>query len=82
MEEITLDYLENLASNLPVEEQKRLVERLETRLTATPAATSAGKQLRSLRGLWQGKFPADLDVEAEIRAIRDEWKQELEEFGS
>ena len=32
----------------------------------------------SLRGIWKGKFPDDLDVPVLIRDIRDEWKEELE----
>jgi hypothetical protein len=81
MAEITLEYVESLATQLPVAEQKQLIEHLESRLQAAESATGGGKQLRSLRGIWRGKFPEDLDVEKEIRAIRDEWKQDFEEFG-
>lgn len=78
MAEITLDYIEELAVKLPAEEQKQLIERLARHLAET-ANPAGGKPLRSLRGVWQGKFPADLDIEKEIRAIRDEWKQDFGE---
>ncbi len=80
MAELTLDYIEGLAVKLPAEEQQQLIERLARHLAATPIPAS-GKQLRSLRGVWQGKFPDDLDIEKEIRAIRDEWKQDFEQEG-
>ena len=33
----------------------------------------------NLRGSWKGKFPDELDVEAEIREIRDEWKKKFDQ---
>ena len=80
MAEVTLDYIEGLAVTLSAEEQKQLIERLTRRLATAPAPTG-NKPLRSLRGNWQGKFPEDLDIEKEIRAIRDEWKQDFQEEG-
>ena len=82
MAEITLEYVESLAAQLPATEQKQLIEHLASRLQAAEPLVNSGKQLRSLRGIWQGKFPEDLDIEKEIRAIRDEWKQDFEEFNS
>jgi hypothetical protein len=76
--EITLEYVENLATKLPAEDQKLLIERLENKLEAPEKA--GGKQLRSLRGIWQGKVSEDFDVEAALREIRQEWMSELEEF--
>lgn len=82
MAEITVDYIEGLAVKLPAEEQKQLIERLSRHLAGAPTSAGGGGQpLRSLRGVWQGKLPDDLDVEKEIRAIRDEWKQDFEEEG-
>lgn len=81
MAEITLDYITDLAIKLSVVEQKQLIERIKIHLAASQVEPENGKQLRSLRGIWQGKFPDDLDIEKEIRAIRDEWKQEFEEEG-
>ena len=76
MEEITLETVEQMVDRLSVEEQKQLVAHIETQLQKTPAQA---KPLRSLRGIWQGKVSEKHDVIADIRAIRDEWKEELEE---
>ena len=34
------------------------------------------KELKSLRGLWQGAFPEDYDLNATLREIRGEWEKE------
>lgn len=80
MAEVTLAYVESLATLLPAAEQRQLIEHLESRLQAARPVAHSGKQLRSLRGIWQGKFPEDVDIEKEIRAIRDQWKEDFEEF--
>lgn len=77
MEETTLETVEQMADQLSVEEQKQLVTHIETRLHQ---AAAQAKPLHSLRGIWQGKVSEEHDVIADIRAIRDEWKSELEEF--
>lgn len=77
MEEITLETVEQMADQLSTEEQKQLVAHLETQLQKTGAQA---KPLRSLRGIWQGKVSEEHDVIADLRAIRDEWKEELEEL--
>ena len=73
----TLAEVEQLASQLPAEEQRSLVERLKLRLTSP--ATANGP--RSLRGIWKGKVPEDFDVEAAIREIRTQWHEDLEDLG-
>lgn len=100
MTEITLDYVTDLAIELPAVEQQQLIERLKLRLASTESAPKNGLQQRTrvglnevlsgvelerkprdLYGIWQGKFPADLDLEKELYEIRHEWEKELEEFG-
>jgi hypothetical protein len=34
----------------------------------------------SLRGSWAKYFPKDFDLDAELRKIRKEWEQEMEEI--
>lgn len=100
MAEITLDYVTDLAIELPAVEQQQLIERLKLRLASTANVPKNGLQQkvqiglsgemsgaelerkpRDLYGIWQGKFPADLDLEKELYEIRHEWEKELEEFG-
>ena len=76
MEAVTLEYAEQIVEQLSPEEQKQLVAQVETRLQA---AQPNGQPLRSLRGIWQGTVSEEHDVIADIRAIRDEWKEELKE---
>ena len=79
---ITLDYVEALAFQLSAEEQQLLAEHL-TSQTKNGSAKNRVEPLREdLYGLWRGKFPDDLDIEKGIREIRDEWKKELEEYGT
>lgn len=81
MQEVTLEQIEQFVSQLSTNDQYKIFLRLKNRLQQTPPPVEVSSQLKSLRGIWAGKFPEDLDVMASIREIRDEWKQELEEFG-
>lgn len=81
MQEITLEQIEQLVNQLSINDQHYLLLRLETRLQQPAAPIEQSNQPQSLRGIWAGKFPDDFDVMAAIREIRDEWKEELEEFG-
>lgn len=72
-----LEKVTEMADKLSPPEQLRLVEHLARRLRTKALET---KKLHSLRGSWKGKFPEDIDVEADIREIRDEWKKELDEL--
>ncbi len=56
-----------LIERLTLHEQAALVERLARRLAQGIAST--GKP-QSLRGVWKGKFPPDLDLDAELAEIR------------
>lgn len=75
MATVTLEQITQLAVQLPALDQRKLIAYLEDRLTAPVA----DKKPQSLYGIWKGHFPEDLDVEAAIREIRDEWKKELDE---
>ena len=66
-----------LADKLSPSEKIKLVKYLAISLEKT---TFEKKKTQSLRGSWKGKFPEDFDVESAIREIRDEWKEELDEF--
>ncbi len=72
-----LETVTEMADRLSPSEQLRLVEHLAKRLQTRKIET---KKPIDLYGSWRGKFPEDIDVEADIREIRDEWKKELDEF--
>ena len=72
-----LEKVTEMADRLSPDEQLRLVEHLARRLQTKRIEK---KKPQSLRGIWKGKIPEDIDVEAEIREIRDEWKKELKEL--
>lgn len=72
-----LEKVTQMAERLSPPEQLQLVEHLAKRLRTQ---TLGAKKPQSLRGSWKGKFPEDIDVEADIREIRDEWKKELDEL--
>lgn len=75
MSEVTFEQVTHLADQLPAQDLHKLIAYLEHRL----AASAANKQPQSLYGIWKGYFPDDLDIEADIREIRDEWKEDLED---
>lgn len=75
MSEVTFEQVTQLADQLPAHEQRKLIAYLTRRL----AAPTTNRQPESLYGIWKGYFPEDLDIEAEIREIRDEWKKDLED---
>ncbi len=72
-----LEKVTQMADRLSPLEQLQLVEHLAKRLRTR---TFEAKKPINLYGSWRGKFPEDIDVEADIREIRDEWKKELDEL--
>jgi hypothetical protein len=77
MTTITIDEVRRLAKQLPQAEQLRLAEELtrEFGQQQQPPRTP-----RDLRGTWAGKFPDDIDVEADIRDFRDAWKRKFDDL--
>ncbi len=73
-ETLTWQEVNRLIERLTLHEQAVLVERLARRLAQGIAPT--GKP-QSLRGVWKGKFPPDLDLDAELAEIRAAWQKEL-----
>jgi len=70
-----LQQIEGLLPSLSAEEKKRLRARLEADLGAvTPAAR------RSLRGIFKDKVPSDVDVDAALKEVREEWLGEVEDI--
>lgn len=82
MNTASLETITHLAEQLPPEEQLQLVARIAEHLRQSQsAAAKTKKQPQDLYGAWRGKFPEDLDIEAELAEIRGEWLKELDEFG-
>ncbi|HLM60210.1 MAG TPA: hypothetical protein VK308_05370 [Pyrinomonadaceae bacterium] len=80
MNQANLETVAHLAEQLPPEEQLSLVARIAEHLRQSQTP-SPRKQPQSLRGSWRGKFPEDLDLDADLAEIRGEWLKELDEFG-
>ncbi|HZO88652.1 MAG TPA: hypothetical protein VFB38_09970 [Chthonomonadaceae bacterium] len=59
------------------------VEEARVLVTFLPdgAAPPAAKSYQELYGVWRDKFPPDFDLDAALKEIRSEWKEELEEGG-
>lgn len=72
-----LETVTEMADKLSPSEQLQLIEHIAKRLQMK---ISDKKKPQSLRGSWKGKFPEDIEVEADIQEIRDEWKKEFDEF--
>lgn len=53
MQDVTLEYVEQLADQLSIAEQQILTGYLTSKLRS--GNTNVGKQPRSLRGIWKGK---------------------------
>ncbi len=82
MQEVTLEYVEQLADQLSADDRRSLIEHLESQLGQSESVVDEPKKTESLRGLWQGKFPDDLDLDAALYEIRHEWEKEWPEvFG-
>lgn len=84
MADLTLDYIKQVVDRFSTEEQLTLIEHLVKRLRETHKAHLApieteNRQPRSLRGLWEGKFPPDFDLDAALYEIRHEWEKEWPE---
>lgn len=75
-----LETVAHLAKQLSPEEQLRLVARIAEHLRQSQPAAPR-KQPQDLYGAWRGKFPEDLDLDAELAEIRGEWLKESDEFG-
>jgi hypothetical protein len=63
------EHIKQLAMHLTPEEKEAL-----SRFLAELRKT--GLQPRSLRGIWQDKFPPDSDIDLTLDEIRHEWEQE------
>src|SRR5207302_1645561 len=86
MAQVTLEEVTRLADQLSAEEQRVLAEHLSSQpqmvddQAPTDASTCAERPLQSLRGIWQGHFPEDFDIDAVLYEIRHEWEKEWPEL--
>jgi hypothetical protein len=82
MREPTLEQVARLAEQLSPVDKQSLIEQLERQIqcdqgsTASPAPAA---RPQSLRGAWRDHFPDDLDLEAALGEIRQEWQEEWRE---
>lgn len=78
MSRATLPEVKQLASQLSAPDQLKLVEHVMQNLHASPR----GGVPVSLRGIWKGKVPDDLNLTAVLHEIRTEWEKEWDEDGN
>lgn len=71
MSKAIFEYVTKLAEQLSFEEREKLIEHLRQPSATKPAAAPA-----SLYGVWRGKFPEDVDIDATLKEIRGEWQKE------
>ena len=81
---IDLEHVTRLADLLSHEEKQSLIEHLTRQVQEPdggpqPEAAQTEKQTDSLRGIWEGQFPEDFDIDAALSEIRHEWEKELDE---
>jgi hypothetical protein len=68
--------IDRQAAELAIEEQRELMSRIARRVER---GAPVGARPMSLRGVWAGRFPDDLDVEGALRAIRSGWTRKLDD---
>jgi hypothetical protein len=87
MAQATLEEVTRLADQLSPEERRALLEHLSKQPPVAEKLEPVGSEPscsdrspRSLRGLWAGHFPEDLDVDALLYEIRHDWEKEWPEL--
>jgi len=76
----TVRQVEDLIDQLSPSEQALLMERLARRVRLT--VLSPVLPARDLYGAWKAKFPEDLDLDAALSEIREEWTNEWDQEGN
>lgn len=80
MQDVTLEYVEHLADQLSISDQRALATRLTEQLqNGQPTAPNEQRQPQDLYGIWRGYFPDDIDIDAALFEIRHEWEEEWPE---
>ena len=71
------DQIEVLLEGLSRDEQLALIEHIARRLRQNEE-----RKPQPLYGIWKGKLPADVDVDAALKEIRQQWKEDFGEFNA
>ena len=64
-------HIEDLMTQLSLEDQLILFERLSRQLRVS---INQAKKPTDLYGIWQDRFPVDFDIDAALLEIRQEWE--------
>ncbi len=70
-----LEHIKQLSGSLSPQDKKALSEYLLQNGEPQPSETKP----QSLRGIWQGAFPDDPDLDAALQEVRHEWEKEWDE---
>ena len=73
MADVTIEQVEQLASQLSPEDRRTLAARL-----VSGADRRGERSPRSLRGIMRGVWPADADLDRLLGEIRSQWTRKLD----
>ncbi len=70
--------VESLLDQLTTNEQIALIELLARRLQRAEIF-GAPSAPRDLYGIWRDKFPPDMDLDQDLRTIREAWQEDIQD---
>ena len=70
-----MKHIEALLEELSRDELLALIEYIARRLRQREE-----RKPQPLYGIWRGKFPEDVDIDATLKEVRQQWQQDFEEF--
>jgi hypothetical protein len=68
-----IQQIKSLLEDLSPDELLTLIEHIAQRLRQREA-----RKPQPLYGIWRGKFPEDVDIDATLKEVRQQWQQEIE----
>jgi hypothetical protein len=68
-----MKHIEALLEELSRDELLALIEYIARRLRQREE-----RKPQPLYGIWRGKFPEDVDIDATLKEVRQQWQQDIE----
>ena len=70
-----IQQIESLLEGLSPDELLALIEHIARRLRLHEE-----RKPQPLYGIWRGKFPEDADIDATLKEVRHQWRENFKEF--